>query len=61
MMDTIVLFAAWLAFVCSVLSVIIEPFFIGRDRKPTDGVSYLSTLFSMAVIILMAGRIFGWW
>jgi len=41
--------------------IIIDPFLIGRERKPYTATLYLLELLTVTGIVLFVGRFWGWW
>ena len=37
------------------------PFMIGKPRKIYGPVEYLCTLFETGLVVVLAGRVLGWW
>lgn len=53
---------AIVGFGLAVFSIIGDLFYIGKPRPVYSGASYLIELLSSKlIIVLLAGRVFGWW
>jgi hypothetical protein len=59
--DVLLMVLAAIAIVIAILGVAITPFMIGKPREPFSARGYLSVLFQSATMVLLSGRVFGWW
>ncbi len=60
-MNTTVLICAWILLVAQIIDIIVIPFFFGKPRTPHSASSYIGTLIVSVLVILVSGRIIGWW
>jgi len=61
MVDLMLSFAsAIIIFVCA-FTVFFEPHIIGKERGPLTADDYLFHMFISFVMILLVGRVLGWW
>ena len=60
-MDILILVIAWIIVIWQILIIFIGPFIIGKPREPLEATEYVSALFLGAALILVCGRIIGWW
>lgn len=52
---------AWLVVIVCALTVVLDPFFIGKDRKPFSAGHYVGELAAVAALLALAGRVLRWW
>ena len=43
------------------LNVFVGPFMIGKERKPTTADVYVIQLLISGLVIIVSGRVLGWW
>lgn len=60
-MNIVLLVSAVLGVVLAAISIVGNPFLIGREREPYSASGYVWTLFVCAVLIVLSGHVFGWW
>jgi hypothetical protein len=62
-MNIIVLICSWITLILVAIGFILGPFLIGklRDNPYHTAGDYVLSLLTYAVLIIMIGRIFGWW
>ena len=52
---------AWVVILLAATSIFGCPFMIGKPRKIYGPVEYLCTLFETGLVVVLAGRVLGWW
>ena len=52
---------AWIMLAFNTLTVVLGPFLIGTERKPTTAGSYVFTLVMALLEVPVIGRALGWW
>jgi hypothetical protein len=60
-MDLLVDISAAFYLFAVVVSVVLKPFDIGKPREPYTASAYMATLATSVMVIIMIGRIWGWW
>lgn len=61
-METLVIFAAWFLLISNVAYVLISPLFIGKPKTGRNEFwEWLLAVVSSTFIVVIVGRVFGWW
>jgi len=56
-----ILILAWFLLGVAVLEILGGPFSIGKPREPYSASGYMVNLIIFTLLILLAGRVIGWW
>ena len=60
-MTTLVIICSWYLLIAAIIEAIFGPFQIGKPRKDYSALSYVVSLSVIGSIIIIVGRVFGWW
>ena len=52
---------AWILLVVFIIEILIGPFNIGKETKPLTPGRYVMALLVSSAIIMLCGRVLGWW
>lgn len=61
LIDWIVALVASFVLGLKLADVLVTPFLVGRRREPYEAADCLAPMIGFAVLLLLCGRIFGWW
>ena len=60
-MESMLRISAWFLISMVLINIIGNPFFIGKKREPYSATTYIIGLIVIIPIVLVAGRVLGWW
>ena len=60
-MNTIVLIAGWILIGLVILTVVLYPTWIGRERGEYNVTGWICMIIQCVLITIVVGRVFGWW
>ena len=60
-MDIVVMIATIILLVLAGINIFVGPFMIGKERKPATADVYVIQLLISGLVIIVSGRVLGWW
>jgi len=60
-MNTLILISAWILIIAQIVDILLIPFLFGKPREPYSASNYIGILCVSILVILVSGRVIGWW
>lgn len=60
-MNGLLIVLAWIGIVCNCLAVLLSPLIINKPREPYAYTNYIVTFAGGVAMVMLCGRVLGWW